>query len=126
MHDDVRAHAADERAHSRRIGGSTAEDVGWGKGTGQRVEVDTEYWDSLMAFVDKTGFQLVWDLNAMKMRYVGSATKQWNSSNAEVCCTCVHVCVNMRVLGIVHAQCGLDTHARARTQALLRYVAARP
>ena len=116
-----------------RIGGSTAEDVGWGPGTDQRVQVsgraaesanqpsprtnspvsshaidqavsavathkihpappacvsprltpqvDTAYWDTIMNFVSATGFQLVWDLNAMKMR--DPATNRWNSTNGE-------------------------------------------
>ena len=67
-----------------RIGGSSAEDLGWGPGTGQVIEVDLGYWDEIMEFAAKAKLSVSWDLNAARMRHLDShGSNLWNSSNAE-------------------------------------------
>jgi len=69
-----------------RIGGSSAEDLGWGSHTGQIIEVDTAYWDTIADFTAAAGLKLVWDLNS-EMR---GPNNIWNSSNAEAMLRYIH------------------------------------
>ena len=88
---------AGEGPSTLRIGGSTADDAGWGAGAAspgnprqpspgngprgsQRVVIDEAYWDEICRFVSSTGFELAWDLNALRMR---TPANEWNTSNAE-------------------------------------------
>ena len=42
--------------------------------------IDEAYWDEICRFVSSTGFELAWDLNALRMR---TPANTWNASNAE-------------------------------------------
>jgi hypothetical protein len=48
----------------------------------QRIRVDFDYWDSIIAFADTTGCNLVWDLCALSFR--STEDNSWNSTNAEM------------------------------------------
>jgi hypothetical protein len=63
-----------------RIGGSSAEDLGFGLDTNQTIACEPAYMDTIFDFVQKSEFKLVWDLNSMKMR---DANNAWDSKNAE-------------------------------------------
>jgi hypothetical protein len=108
--------AAGDGMTTLRIGGSTADDAGWGRVAGmpgnphqpspgggpdfsQRVVVDEDYWDQIVAFAVAAGFELAWDLNALRDR---TAQNRWNTSNAAALFAYVA--------------------ARPRQQAALRYV----
>lgn len=72
-----------------RIGGGAADSAAFTGAGGPRglcsgflphvdVCVDAVYWDELAAFVEATGVELVWDLNAKLRRPTG----EWDSTNA--------------------------------------------
>jgi hypothetical protein len=63
-----------------RVGGSAAENLGFGLDSGQVIACEPEYMDEIFDFVKESGFELVWDLNALKMR---DSENAWNSTNAE-------------------------------------------
>ena len=56
-----------------RIGGSAADDLVFVSSEStenytQNILVDSDYWDSLMDYIDTTHCKLVWDLNALSLR----------------------------------------------------------
>jgi len=70
-----------------RFGGSAADDlvyIGENDTTEytQQIHVDTDYWDSIMAYGDITGCKIVWDLCALSLR--NEADNSWDSTNAQL------------------------------------------
>lgn len=66
-----------------RIGGGTADSLVFSPGppTGNTSVIDGPYWDSIVAFVRRTGVQLVFDLSCLQLR---TPTGAWDPSNTQL------------------------------------------
>ena len=68
-----------------RVGGSTADDLSFrADDHNVTVHLPFGYWDEMLDFVNDSGFDLVFDLNAMSMREGRGGVSVWNSSEVEM------------------------------------------
>lgn len=67
-----------------RVGGSAADDLGFGASTSQRIVLDLATWDELVDFAAQAGLRLAFDLNALRMRMPDG---RWNETDARVLLT---------------------------------------
>ena len=68
-----------------RVGGSTADDLSFrADNDNVTVHMPFGYWDEMLDFVDDSGLDLVFDLNAMSVREDRGGVSVWNHSEAEM------------------------------------------